>query len=226
MESLQVDVLHENLEMNMPELRFQREKTISEVKENLYRRTGTETKSMQLWLVDSYGNKRELLDQDERSIGSVFPPESEGCGWRLNIVDTDSASVSFTPFDETDVPKYEAKSGRPGFQQFRKDKRRGSSGDPPTASTGMEMASSFDEGQRVLLIKSEVKGTVKYVGKCANAAPGFFVGVELDTASGKHDGEVKGKRLFTCKPDHGILVRPDLIKAISYAEDVDERNEL
>ena len=41
------------------------------------------------------------------------------------------------------------------------------------------------------------------------AAPvaGVWVGVELDEAKGKSDGEVKGTRLFTCPPSHGSVLR-------------------
>lgn len=37
------------------------------------------------------------------------------------------------------------------------------------------------------------------------------MGVELRTPKGKNDGSVQGRRYFTCKPDHGLLVRPSKV---------------
>lgn len=38
---------------------------------------------------------------------------------------------------------------------------------------------------------------------------GVWVGIELDTPTGKNDGTVQGNTYFTCKPKHGIFVRAD-----------------
>ncbi|XP_077419188.1 kinesin-like protein KIF13B isoform X2 [Vanacampus margaritifer] len=51
-------------------------------------------------------------------------------------------------------------------------------------------------------------GTVRYVG-VAHFAEGVWVGVELDSPAGKHDGCVGGHRYFRCRPAHGVLVRPE-----------------
>ncbi|XP_077376316.1 kinesin-like protein KIF13B isoform X2 [Festucalex cinctus] len=51
-------------------------------------------------------------------------------------------------------------------------------------------------------------GTVRYVG-AAHFAEGVWVGVELDSPTGKHDGCVGGHRYFRCRPAHGVLVRPE-----------------
>ncbi|XP_060081440.1 CAP-Gly domain-containing linker protein 4-like isoform X1 [Ylistrum balloti] len=53
-------------------------------------------------------------------------------------------------------------------------------------------------------------GTVRYIGP-ADFGDGIWVGVELRTAKGKNDGCVQDKRYFSCKPDHGLLVRPSKI---------------
>ena len=39
-------------------------------------------------------------------------------------------------------------------------------------------------------------------------AAGIWVGVALRTPTGKHGGLVAGHRYFTCKPKHGVFVRP------------------
>lgn len=53
-------------------------------------------------------------------------------------------------------------------------------------------------------------GIVRYIGP-AEFGEGVWVGVELRTAKGKNDGSVQERRYFTCKPDHGLLVRPNKI---------------
>lgn len=54
-------------------------------------------------------------------------------------------------------------------------------------------------------------GIVKFVGT-THFKPGLWVGVELDTPSGKNDGSVNGVSYFTCKSKFGIFVRPDKCK--------------
>ncbi|XP_007487962.2 kinesin-like protein KIF13A isoform X7 [Monodelphis domestica] len=56
-------------------------------------------------------------------------------------------------------------------------------------------------------------GIVRYIGP-VDFLTGTWVGVELNVQMGKHDGTVKGKEYFRCKPQHGIFVRPGrLLKA-------------
>ncbi|XP_051826600.1 kinesin-like protein KIF13A isoform X3 [Antechinus flavipes] len=56
-------------------------------------------------------------------------------------------------------------------------------------------------------------GIVRYIGP-VDFLTGTWVGVELNIQMGKHDGTVKGKEYFRCKPQHGIFVRPGrLLKA-------------
>ncbi|XP_017663992.1 PREDICTED: kinesin-like protein KIF13A isoform X2 [Lepidothrix coronata] len=56
-------------------------------------------------------------------------------------------------------------------------------------------------------VGSNKMGTVRYVGTVDFSA-GIWVGVELNVQLGKHDGIVKGKEYFHCKPRHGVFVRP------------------
>ncbi|NXD79822.1 KI13A protein, partial [Halcyon senegalensis] len=56
-------------------------------------------------------------------------------------------------------------------------------------------------------VGSNKMGTVRYVGPVDFSA-GIWVGVELHVQLGKHDGTVKGKEYFHCKPRHGVFVRP------------------
>ncbi|XP_051467837.1 kinesin-like protein KIF13A isoform X3 [Apus apus] len=56
-------------------------------------------------------------------------------------------------------------------------------------------------------VGSNKMGTVRYVGTVDFSA-GIWVGVELHVQLGKHDGTVKGREYFHCKPRHGVFVRP------------------
>ncbi|KFP64039.1 Kinesin-like KIF13A, partial [Cariama cristata] len=56
-------------------------------------------------------------------------------------------------------------------------------------------------------VGSNKMGTVRYVGTVDFSA-GIWVGVELNVQLGKHDGTVKGREYFHCKPRHGVFVRP------------------
>jgi len=53
-------------------------------------------------------------------------------------------------------------------------------------------------------------GVIRYIGH-VDFAEGLWLGVELKTPKGKHDGYVQGRRYFTCRPHHGLLVRPSRI---------------
>lgn len=43
---------------------------------------------------------------------------------------------------------------------------------------------------------------------------GKWIGVVLDDDSGKNNGEVQGKKYFSCPDNHGIFVRPNQVGLI------------
>ena len=51
---------------------------------------------------------------------------------------------------------------------------------------------------------------VKFVGR-VDFAQGIWTGLELRSPKGRHDGTVEGKKYFTCKSGHGIMIRPKMI---------------
>jgi len=63
-------------------------------------------------------------------------------------------------------------------------------------------------GDRVRVVGFEGNGTVRYVGTtCLSKDAAIWVGIELDTPEGKHDGLVRDHRYFTAKAMHGIMIK-------------------
>lgn len=54
------------------------------------------------------------------------------------------------------------------------------------------------------------RGIIRFFGS-TSFATGKWVGIELDRPDGKNDGTVQGVKYFTCKPSHGIFVKPSQI---------------
>ncbi|KAI6172416.1 Dynactin subunit 1 [Aphelenchoides besseyi] len=71
------------------------------------------------------------------------------------------------------------------------------------------MAAEFKIGDRV--ISGRGKGVVKYFGE-TKFAEGIWVGIELDEANGKNDGNVGDVHYFTCKPNHGVFAQPGTVR--------------
>ncbi|KAJ6243164.1 guanine nucleotide exchange factor [Anaeramoeba flamelloides] len=58
---------------------------------------------------------------------------------------------------------------------------------------------------------NNLPATIKYIG-ATYFADGVWVGLELSTPSGKHDGTLNGIKYFNCKPKHGIFVRESYLE--------------
>ncbi|EHB15888.1 CAP-Gly domain-containing linker protein 4 [Heterocephalus glaber] len=93
------------------------------------------------------------------------------------------------------------------------------------AAGGLEGSVKLHEGSHVLLTSSNEMGTVRYVGP-TDFASGVWLGLELRSAKGRNDGTVGDKRYFTCKPNHGVLVRPSRVtyRGINGSKLVDENS--
>lgn len=84
------------------------------------------------------------------------------------------------------------------------------------------IGSKLPEGTRVMV--NGAVAVVKYVGK-TEFGEGTWLGVAFDEATGKHDGSVDGVRYFSCKPMHGLFVRPNkaTCRGINVADMLGER---
>jgi dynactin 1 len=70
----------------------------------------------------------------------------------------------------------------------------------------MSELSHFEIGQTVELNDGRT-AILQYTGN-THFAPGDWLGVVLDDATGKNDGSVQGQRYFECRPGHGMFLRP------------------
>lgn len=68
-------------------------------------------------------------------------------------------------------------------------------------------------GQTVEL-KDGRKGTVRFCGP-TNFQVGEWIGVELETKTGKNDGSVQGQRYFDCPTGYGMFVKPMMATIIA-----------
>ncbi|KAI9733545.1 MAG: hypothetical protein M1834_003146 [Cirrosporium novae-zelandiae] len=73
--------------------------------------------------------------------------------------------------------------------------------------------SAFAVGQTVEIQDGRI-ATVRFVG-ATHFAPGSWVGIELEDASGKNDGAVQGQRYFDCEPGFGMFIKPDKAEIIA-----------
>ena len=204
MPTVLVNVEHRGLGMTFPELRFQSECTILQVKEKLMMKTGTEPDNMELSIIEN-DSKEEILLADETRTLEEYDVVS---GMDFVIVDTSEASISNNlNMNDSTVKKVEAKSGDSGFAAFRK-KAAGKKKKPaPTDDTEKEEAGQFQIGDRIKT-KGGNLATVRFIGRIEPLPKGYFLGCELDEAVGKNDGEVKGVRLFQCDANKGAVLRP------------------
>ncbi|CAD5112228.1 DgyrCDS1458 [Dimorphilus gyrociliatus] len=64
------------------------------------------------------------------------------------------------------------------------------------------------EGMTVLC--NNELATVRFIGD-VHFEDGLWLGVEMRKLSGRNDGSIQGRRYFTCKSGHGLLVRPNKV---------------
>lgn len=92
-----------------------------------------------------------------------------------------------------------------------------------TSCPGSDGTVKLHLGMQVLLISANEMATIRYIGT-AEFAPGLWLGLELRSPKGKNDGSVGSRRYFSCRPGHGVLVRPSRVtyRGINGAKLVDE----
>ncbi|XP_049452787.1 CAP-Gly domain-containing linker protein 4-like isoform X2 [Epinephelus fuscoguttatus] len=123
---------------------------------------------------------------------------------------------SFSTSSAIATPK-ETSRRSPSTSRFNPHRRRWSTLSGVPGSTAGSSPSPSSDGQvclhvgmQVLLSSANEMAFIRYLGT-ADFAPGLWLGLELRTPKGKNDGSVGGRRYFTCRPGHGVLVRPSRV---------------
>ncbi|KAL0900482.1 hypothetical protein Bca101_084443 [Brassica carinata] len=206
-DSVLLHVTHSNLKSFAADVRFSPQMNVEAVKEKLWKKCGTSVNAMALELYDESGSKVALLSDDTRPLGFYSPFD----GFRLHIVDLDPSSVTTGGWleDTSLVEKYtiSEEDYAKRTDSFRKFKEKRVSQNP--AASEVKTKEDFME---------DLCANIKYVGRAESLGPGYWVGIQYDEPLGKHDGMVKGTRLFECPQLHGGVVRPDKVKVGDYPE--------
>lgn len=221
-------VTHSNLTAVFPELRVSLTLTVDELKDKLYRHTGTRPAHMRVFLHRGGGGDGEELFAGVLHAHGIAP-----VGDVLRILDDDvhSASASGWLEDTSKVQKYvmsdEDYAKRPDtYAAYRARmraadpewtmnramaKQRGEALPEKRAVDEVDAAEvcKVSVGDRVEVRPGAKRGVCRFVGRALEALPeGWWVGVEFDEPVGLNDGEVKGVRYFTCGQGFGGMVRP------------------
>ncbi|XP_042244065.1 CAP-Gly domain-containing linker protein 4-like isoform X1 [Thunnus maccoyii] len=128
---------------------------------------------------------------------------------------------SFSTSSAIATPKETSRRSPVARSQSNPHRRRwstlsGGSGSVPGSTAGSSPSPSSDGqvrlhvGMQVLLSSANEMAFIRYLGT-ADFAPGLWLGLELRGPKGKNDGSVGGRRYFTCRPGHGVLVRPSRV---------------
>ena len=109
-------------------------------------------------------------------------------------------------------------AGSAGSMQSNGPDPRRTTPQPKQAPQTSQETPNLEVGDHVLV--SGVKpGVIAFIGP-TQFARGVWAGVVLDTNEGKNSGSVNGVAYFECKPNHGLFARPEKLKLVTKASDV------
>ncbi|ORX39808.1 CAP Gly-rich domain-containing protein [Kockovaella imperatae] len=221
------------------ERRFESSLVVSELQEKLYSITGISPQFQRLSVShSSSAGQPQSLDDQNRSLDSYGVKD----GYHLKVDNLDPNARPGEFSDVSGVNKFELSNeeyeSRPDtvlahlkankMGRFAPVPENLSHPPPPShalpenVSVGSRCQVAGEGGNMDRI------GTVRFVGIAEIGKGGVWIGVELDEPVGKGDGEVEGKRYFSCSPKHAIFVRPEKITTGDFpeedlmADDVDE----
>jgi tubulin-folding cofactor B len=216
MTTVRLDSTHSHRSDTLREIRFSLESTVAETKQALERRWGSNPGFMRLQLRDESGAVLAELEDDNQVLGAYGVRDLQV----LHVIDTDPNVINL---DDSEVKKYEISDEAYGrrndtFRKFREEQAKKNPNfvkpvkkpiDPEFES---QQAAAISLEARCRLNPGDKRGTVRYIGKIPEVAPGWWVGVELDEPLGKNDGSLKGVRYFQCQANYGAFARPSAVE--------------
>ncbi|KAG9395985.1 CAP-Gly domain [Carpediemonas membranifera] len=237
---VKLHIAHNYISGVFMEQRFHPEWTVEKVKDQVYLRTGTEPAFQVLTLQDASGKTICTLDNDAATLASLGAQD----GFTLHCQDTNPNSLAKNGGfeDLSQVEKYEisdeAYEARDNsYRAWKKKLEREEPNHPwlvkirnmKENKTDEEEAKHIHVGDRVEVLGGR-RGTVRFVGVVPEIKSGWWVGIEYDEPSGKHDGVVKGKRYFDAAPMCGGFMRPSAVKVGDFPplglDDLEDDDEL
>jgi tubulin-specific chaperone B len=204
------------------EARFDLTQTVLSVKENVEMRFGSVAAFTRLQLKDTKGAVIADLAEDMRTLGSY----GVASGMVLSVIDLNPASIhkeieSFEGVEKYVISEEDYDRLPENFRKWKKEMVRQhphlltQTHPLPTADHldpdfMAELATTVHLGARCK-VDSGARGTVAFVGRVVDIAPGFFVGVVLDEPYGNSNGRVKGVKYFEAQDKYAVFVRPNAI---------------
>eukprot|EP01025_Chloroclados_australasicus_P005937 TRINITY_DN1193_c0_g1_i5.p2 TRINITY_DN1193_c0_g1~~TRINITY_DN1193_c0_g1_i5.p2 ORF type:complete len:250 (-),score=11.88 TRINITY_DN1193_c0_g1_i5:244-993(-) len=232
---VKVYVTHSNLRNMFTDIRLDKHQTVSQLKFKLQTHVGTSVSFMKLNLLDQDAALVASDMQDDKMFGYYGARD----GYIIHIIDLDPSSLTKEIENLESVPKYvmsdeDYDQREDTFRKFKKN-ILGIDQDPRSDQDlnyqkeneiyQRQILQQIQVGQRCEVQPGGRRGVVKYIGEVETLTSKHWVGVQLDEPVGKHDGQIGGKRYFTCPQNFGIFVHPDRVEVGNFPE-LDEFNVL
>ncbi|KAJ2713536.1 hypothetical protein H4R19_002201 [Coemansia spiralis] len=227
---MSVVTLHVESHNAVSERRFPKAMTVGELRTRLEPVVGIPAHAQRLTLHKGDDLVCEIAG-DEEMLGS-FPADDYMV---LRVSGTSGVAVAGVPDfnDVSQVEKYEmddTEYDRMGHtvRAFKRRHNLGRFADNQSAMS-IDEEDEFKDAAQAIPIGSRCevavpgsdlrrRGTVRFVGK-TSFRRGYWVGIEYDEPVGKNDGSVDGNTYFSCAPEHGSFVRPDIVAIGDYPEE-------
>jgi len=206
--SVTVFVTHSSLTDMNAEVKLSSELSVADVKKKLESHCGTAPQHQHLTLLDPSGKVIASLDDDAAMLSAIAT--TDGLTLHVTDLDPDSVAASLAATSVEDVAKVELSSDAAAARKAEFAKFKKASKPPVDEEHLADEAAALVVG--AACSGAGKPGTVRFVGKIPEIAPGWWAGVEYSEAVGKNDGAVKGVRYFTCPENSGGFLRPDKVE--------------
>ncbi|TDH15433.1 hypothetical protein EPR50_G00031160 [Perca flavescens] len=174
----------------------------------------------------------ELDEPEGKNDGSVGGVRYFICPPKLGIfapVSKISKAVDQAPSSVTSTPRTPRMdlasrlAGKTKKEKEKKEKQREKAQKKKTSVASLDPEGMNVEVGDQVLVAGQKHGIVRFYGK-TDFAPGYWFGIELDQATGKHDGSVFGVRYFSCLPKYGVFAPPSRVQRIGGPKEGTQNN--